>query len=339
MQVDLETRNLRGPTVRKQLMLIAPFLCCCLSAQSDTANHSAQFVTVDEAVKLEVLDWGGTGRPLLLLAGAGDTAHVFDRFAPKLIGDFHVLGITRRGFGLSSRPATGYSADQLGDDVLTVIDALRLGKPVLAGHSIAGQELSSVGSRFPDKIAGLIYLDAAYPYAFYDSAVGDLSIDFLETQRKLELLRTFEVKTPGRKADPRQAIRQLLENDLPNVVRELADLQEKYSSMSDEQIESFPWAPPGSATQDMEAGEKKYQSIPGHILAIFALPHDLGAKASATAKSRDEGKTRAQADAFEKGVPSARVVRLPNANHYVFRSNEDDVIREMKSFMGTLPAN
>jgi len=39
---------------------------------------------VDDNVKLEVLDWGGTGRPLVLLAGLGNTAHVFDDFAPKL---------------------------------------------------------------------------------------------------------------------------------------------------------------------------------------------------------------------------------------------------------------
>jgi hypothetical protein len=36
-------------------------------------------------------------------------------------------------------------------------------------------------------------------------------------------------------------------------------------------------------------------------------------------------------------VPSARVVRLPHANHYVFRSNEADVLREMNAFFASLP--
>jgi pimeloyl-ACP methyl ester carboxylesterase len=58
-------------------------------------------------VRLEVLDWGGTGRSLVLLAGGGDTAHIFDDFAPKLTGDFHVYGITRRGFGELSLPRLG----------------------------------------------------------------------------------------------------------------------------------------------------------------------------------------------------------------------------------------
>ena len=78
------------------------------------------------------------------------------------------MELTRRGYGASSKPATGYLSDRLADDVLAVIDSLRLTKPVLAGHSLAGQELSSIGSRHRDKVAGLVYLDAGYAYAVYD---------------------------------------------------------------------------------------------------------------------------------------------------------------------------
>jgi hypothetical protein len=37
------------------------------------------------------------------------------------------------------------------------------------------------------------------------------------------------------------------------------------------------------------------------------------------------------------GGPIERVKRIPNANHYVFRSNEADVIREVNAFISTLP--
>jgi len=43
----------------------------------DPSPHITRFVAVDKNVRLEVLDWGGSGRPLVLLAGGGDTAHVF----------------------------------------------------------------------------------------------------------------------------------------------------------------------------------------------------------------------------------------------------------------------
>ena len=131
----------------------------------DPSPHTVQFVTVEEDVRLEVLDWGGSGRPLVLLAGQGNTAHVFDDFAPKLVPQYHVYGITRRGYGESSAPDSGYSADRLGDDVLAVLDQLKLNRPVLVGHSIAGEELSSLGTRHPERVAGLIYLEAGYSYA------------------------------------------------------------------------------------------------------------------------------------------------------------------------------
>jgi pimeloyl-ACP methyl ester carboxylesterase len=49
-----------------------------------------------------------------------------------------------------------------GGDGLVVIAALNLRKPVLVGHSIAGEELKSIGSRHPKKVSGLIYLDPGY---------------------------------------------------------------------------------------------------------------------------------------------------------------------------------
>lgn len=40
--------------------------------------------------------------------------------------------------------------------------------------------------------------------------------------------------------------------------------------------------------------------------------------------------------AFRSGVPTARVIQLPHANHYVFLSNEVDVLREMRTFLASL---
>ena len=112
----------------------------------DPSPHHSRAVPVDENVRLEVLDWGGPGRPVVLLAGLGNTAHVFDDFAPKLAHSYHVYGITRRGYGASSCPDEGYAAERLAEDVLGVIDALGLDRPVLMGHSIAGEELSVIGA-------------------------------------------------------------------------------------------------------------------------------------------------------------------------------------------------
>src|SRR6201984_2611566 len=156
-ELMLRWNHLRGPI----LMIVLP--TTLYSQQSvpwrDPSPHAIQFVTVDKNVRLEVLDWGGHGKPLVLLAGGGDTAHVFDDFAPKLTPSFHVYGITRRGFGESGFSPEGYGADRLGDDVLAVLDALKLIRPVLVGHSLGGEELSSLSTRHPSRVAGLVYLE------------------------------------------------------------------------------------------------------------------------------------------------------------------------------------
>jgi non-heme chloroperoxidase len=129
----------------------------------DPSKHKVQFVTVEDDIRLEVLDWGGSGRPVVLLAGLGNTAHIFDGFADKLSGPYHVYGITRRGWGESSHPNDddGYDEQRLADDILSVLDSLKIAAPVLVGHSIAGDELTAIGAQHSERIAGLVYLDAA----------------------------------------------------------------------------------------------------------------------------------------------------------------------------------
>jgi pimeloyl-ACP methyl ester carboxylesterase len=320
------------------IVLIALLLTPVHAQSIDSTAHTVQFVTVDENVKLEVLDWGGSGRPVVLLTGMGNNAHVFDKFAPKLTAAYHVYGITRRGFGTSSHPeptSANYAADRLGDDVLAVIDSLKLNRPVLVGHSLGGEEMSSVGSRHPEKVSGLVYLDAGYGYAYYDGSRGDLIIDMNVLQNDLKRL------DPGNTVQhPASLLKELLETDLPALEKDLRRLQETAAS------KAVPAGPQPSMPlqQAVLAGMQKHTDIRVPILAIFALPHDFGPDflkddpaARAVAEARDVATTGAQAAAFEKGLPSARVVRLANANHYVFRSNEADVLREIEAFVGKLP--
>ena len=160
----LRCARLGGPVLF--LALLAPLYSQRPDASwQDPSPHTVQFVTVDKDVRLEILDWGGSGRPLVFLAGGGNTAHVFDDFAPKLTTDHHVYGITRRGLGASGFSASENPVDRLRDDVLAVIGALKLTRPVIVGHSIAGAELSAVATSRPDQVAGLVYLEAGYPYS------------------------------------------------------------------------------------------------------------------------------------------------------------------------------
>jgi pimeloyl-ACP methyl ester carboxylesterase len=335
--------RLGRPAVVALMAIVAGFVCVgayldwgWLSNQREPATR---FVEVEKNVRLEVLDWGGSGRPVVLLAGLGDTAHVFDGFAAKLTSDYHVLGITRRGFGGSSHPASGYDAGRLGDDVVAVIRSLRLRRPVLVGHSIGGEELSSVGLRYPESVSGLVYLDAAYPYAYYDPARGDLTIDLFALEDKLEKLK------PGSGIrDPRPLMQDVIAS-LPGfervLRRRLGDIDSipAFRSSSERLDDGRPARPGVAAAKAIVAGEQKFGPSHVPILAIYAMPHDWGPRNNTPeAEARDIASlTGPQAKAFETAVHSARVIRLPHASHNVFLSNESDVLREMKAFIDRLP--
>lgn len=95
--------NVQTPCLYLSILLLSPVSAlraqnAAAPAAQDTSPHR-EMIAVDQDVKVEVLDWGGTGRPLMLLAGKGFTAHEFDQFAPTLTNSYHVYGITRRGYG------------------------------------------------------------------------------------------------------------------------------------------------------------------------------------------------------------------------------------------------
>ena len=236
------------------------------------------YIAVESGVKDEVLDWGGTGRAVMLLAGAGVTARGFRSIVPELTKRYHVYSMTRRGYGNSSKPpyvAANYSASRLGQDVLAVLDALQIEKPVLIGHSIAGEELSYIGTHDPKRVAALIYLDSGYGYA-YDGGVA----------------------TPTPPSPPPHAPAEPLETALLNGMQHFTG------------------------------------PIDDPILAIFAHPHAVDA--FDPKDDAFEAYAGEQIAAFKRGLPNAKVIVIPNANHFVYNSNTKEVLQDINAFIASL---
>jgi pimeloyl-ACP methyl ester carboxylesterase len=155
-------------------LLILGILYSCSSAKTnEPATHKINFIAGSNNNKLELLDWGGNGQPILFLAGLGNSAHIFDEFAPRFTDNFQVYGLTRRGFG-ASVPANGYDLKTLTSDILAIMDSMGIQKAILVGHSIAGEELSKFAVLYPQRVNRIIYFDAAYDRIGMDSLMVDM---------------------------------------------------------------------------------------------------------------------------------------------------------------------
>jgi non-heme chloroperoxidase len=219
---------------------------------------------------------------------------------------------------------------------VAVIDALKLNRPVVVGHSIAGAELSSVANRHPDRVAGLVYLDAAYSYAF-DNGKG---ADVMDMQGL-----PAPQPPPPSSADLASFSALTKYYERMNGFRfPVAEFRQQRESTPGGGVGKQRDFPGGALFMPLLRGTRKYTDIPVPALIIFANPHGLEAwlagntdpavrTAAVSYSSALTALTERQEKAVENGVPAAHVITLPGAHHYVFLSNEADVLREMRAFL------
>jgi non-heme chloroperoxidase len=312
------------------------------AAWHDPSPHQVRFVTVDSSVRLEVLDWGGTGRPMVFL-GCYLTGHAFDDIAPKLTDRFHVLAFTRRGIGASDRPATGYELRRSADDLLEAIDALQLRKPILVANSCGGWTQTLLAVQHPDRLGGLVYLEAAD--------------DPMLTLADYNFPPFDQANMPARVEPP------ALDYSSFDAYRRTQHARSGVAFPEAELRYGFALKPDGSLGQSLlspavrQAITTGARSKPDHagvrvpVLAIFRTPRPFEEIAKGYVIHNDLQRAALRLREFEVGrimttkwesdlraaVPTARIVELPGANLYMFLSNEADVIRELQAFAAILP--
>jgi pimeloyl-ACP methyl ester carboxylesterase len=313
---------------------------------TDPSPHAVRFVTVSRGVHLELLDWGGTGRPVLLLAGSGHTAHVFDDVAPTLTDCCHVYGLTRRGHGQSSRPSSGYEEQQLADDVLQAVDAARLERPVLIGHSIAGGEMTTIARQHPDRLSGLIYLDA----------IGDLEDDPMADPQWVALQRQLPAGLlPQPACDPIDRGSFAAYRRTSSCVRGFAfpeaELRQMFESRNGAVGPARAPAWVGQAIAEGQAVRRDYARVGVPVLAIVngartaeEMLAASGYKPASEAERDVIDRFTARsgvlfgraAEKLTRPVPGARIVYLPLAGHYLFLTREAETLREIRAFVARL---
>jgi pimeloyl-ACP methyl ester carboxylesterase len=240
---------------------------------------------------------------------------------------------------LRPRAATrSYAAE----DVARVIDTLGVTGPVIVGHSFAGEELHVLGSRYATKIAGLVYVDAAFNKA-------DGSDDYDAVASTLP---------PPPRPQPGDmvsftALRAFLERIQGSVGPE-AHLRARYVANADGSVRG-PWVPDLAIRQalstEMQAAAKAYnpERVRVPALAIYAVPKSAAdlmrpwyAADDPAIRERVQTLFRLARESFARHArwfstlaERGRVNELSGA-HHLFISNPPEVLQRIEAFVTSL---
>jgi pimeloyl-ACP methyl ester carboxylesterase/DNA-binding SARP family transcriptional activator len=122
-------------------------------------------------VTMHVVEWPGQEPTILYVHGSGMHALRFTAWGELLSPEVRVIAVDLRGHGYSDKPPSGYGVDDHVNDLLELISALGLLRPIILGHSLGGSIATFVAEAAGETIGGLVLLDAVVgDQAFIDSA-------------------------------------------------------------------------------------------------------------------------------------------------------------------------
>lgn len=293
------------------------------------------------SVKLHYIDWDGSGRPIVLFAGLGDTAHQYCGLAPRLTGRFRVAGLTRRGHGQSDRPSSGYDLETFAEDIRCFLDALEVRRAILIGHSFGGLEAVRFAIRYPQRVEAIVFLDALFPSLDPEPDLsGDpiWSVIPMNGPTAADLVSREAYFAYYRRARPAwgRIWCEAIENDLMSKVtlRDDGSLEFHHDDELMKRIYSAAWP----------SRNPEYGKIEVPMLAIVpdgsfhqGVPldatEDLRQAADQYWEERILPWIRQRTATFLQAAPTASVVKLDSPYHHIFLAEEEETARVINDFL------
>ena len=155
---------------------------------------------------------GGNNPPVILLHGLTANGLCWSAVANALESEYDVIMPDARGHGKSSAPTSGYHYEDHANDVVGLIETLKLSHPLLMGHSMGGMTAAVIASRNPMLLRGLVLADPTFlspnvQRDVYESDVAEQHSKILTTPYD-ELVTKARNKHPKRSLDILERIAQ-----------------------------------------------------------------------------------------------------------------------------------
>jgi pimeloyl-ACP methyl ester carboxylesterase len=125
---------------------------------------------IANGISLNVVDSGRGDTALVFLHHWGGSSHTWSEVTAALSDRFRCIAIDARGAGDSDAPDVGYATRDHAEDALGVVEALKLERYILVGHSMGGKATQLLASRRPRGLAGVVLVASSPPSPM---AIGD----------------------------------------------------------------------------------------------------------------------------------------------------------------------
>jgi pimeloyl-ACP methyl ester carboxylesterase len=131
-------------------------------APVERVEFQTAHVAVSGGVRLHYVHGGPKDAPaVIMLHGTSDSSFSFSRVLPLMPADLRIIAVDQRGHGNSDRPAFGYSMDAFASDLLALMNALRIDRATIVGHSMGSFIARRAAEKAPDRITRLVLVGTA----------------------------------------------------------------------------------------------------------------------------------------------------------------------------------
>ena len=143
-----------------------------------------------------------TGEPIVFLHGWPDSWFTYSRVLSLLPPHVRALTVDQRGFGDSDRPESGYSIPDFAADILAFLDALKIDRVMVVGHSFGSFVARQVAIAQPGRVSRLVLIGTGF--AITNPVMHDLQTSLRDLADPVppEFAREFQASTAYRSLPP-----------------------------------------------------------------------------------------------------------------------------------------
>lgn len=280
-----------------------------------TIEPASGFITVG-GLRFHLLDWGGTGAPIVIMHATGLLGRVYAPVAEALTQIGRVYSCDQRGHGESSPAPDGrYDWDATMEDLAAFITAMGFKTVRGFGHSAGATAIGALAFERPDLVSRAVLVD---PVLFDSPAGPELGWRHPFIDRTLKRRRVFASV---------EAMFDSFKDKLPYATwdrRMLRDYCEYGTRLNADGMRELRCAPEVEA--ELYNTVLKFDGLNRLLRAAVPMLVLFG--------DRDDSLARPLADRISAGLRNGRVEIVPETGHFMPMEKPNVVARMAVEFLG-----